>query len=317
MKRKIDGIIPVMLTPFDDNGAIDWDGLGALIHWYLAKGAEGLFAVCQSSEMQCLSLAERTDIAEFTVKTVSGRVPVIASGHIADTPPDQAAELLAMAKTGIDGLVLVSNRLVGNVDGKNDRFHSFRAALGAVTASLPRDLPLGLYECPAPFRRLLTDDEIKFLADDPRFVMIKDVSCDLDIVTRRLGLVKGSGLAINNANAAIAHDAFKAGANGFCGVFNNFHPDLYRWLRDEGPSNADLADALAVYLALAASTEYMGYPKLAKLYHQRLGTIESAFSRAVPENIVEKFWALDAVLEKIEMGGAHYRSKISDLRKHP
>ena len=41
MKRKIDGIIPVMLTPFDDNGAIDWDGLGALIHRYLAKGAEG------------------------------------------------------------------------------------------------------------------------------------------------------------------------------------------------------------------------------------------------------------------------------------
>jgi len=45
MKQKIDGIIPAMLTPFDDTGAIDWGSLESLIHWYLAKGAEGLFAV--------------------------------------------------------------------------------------------------------------------------------------------------------------------------------------------------------------------------------------------------------------------------------
>ena len=62
-----------MLTPFDDQGTIDWGGLEALIDWYLEKGAEGLFAVCQSSEMQFLSLAERTELARFTVKAVSGR----------------------------------------------------------------------------------------------------------------------------------------------------------------------------------------------------------------------------------------------------
>jgi 4-hydroxy-tetrahydrodipicolinate synthase len=313
VKQKIDGIIPVMLTPFDDQGAIDWGSLEALIEWYLEKGAEGLFAVCQSSEMQFLSLVERTELARFTVKAVSGRVPVIASGHIADDAADQAAELLAMAKTGIDGLVLVSNRL----DRNNEGLDQFRTALAAATNSLPDDLPLGLYECPAPFRRLLTDDEIKFLADDHRFVMIKDVSCDLDIVTRRLGLAKGSGLAINNANAAIAHDAFKAGADGFCGVFNNFHPDLYRWLKDAGPSHPDLAAELAVFLALAASTEYMGYPKLAKLYHRRRGTFKSVYSRAVPDDIAKTFWALDAVLEKIEIGTAQYRSRIANLRNHP
>ena len=305
--------MPVMLTPFDDQGTIDWGGLEALIDWYLEKGAEGLFAVCQSSEMQFLSLAERTELARFTVKAVSGRVPVIASGHIADDASDQAAELLAMAKTGIDGLVLVSNRL----DKDNAGFDQFRTALAAVTNNLPDNLPLGLYECPAPFRRLLTNDEIKFLADDHRFVMIKDVSCDLDIVTRRLGLAKGSGLAINNANAAIAHDAFKAGADGFCGVFNNFHPDLYRWLQDAGSSHPDLAAELAVFLALAASTECMGYPKLAKLYHRRRGTFNSVYSRAVPNDIATTFWALDAVLEKIETGTAQYRSRIANLRNHP
>ena len=42
--------MPVMLTPFDNQGAIDWGSLEALIDWYLEKGAEGLFAVCHYSQ---------------------------------------------------------------------------------------------------------------------------------------------------------------------------------------------------------------------------------------------------------------------------
>ena len=61
----------------------------------------------------------------------------------------------------------------------------------------------------------------------------------------------------------------------------------------------------------------MGYPKLAKLYHKRRGTFNSVYSRAVPDDIATTFWALDAVLEKIEAGTAQYRSKIADLRSRP
>jgi len=68
---------------------------------------------------------------------------------------------------------------------------------------------------------------------------------------------------------------------------------------------------------LAASTECMGYPKLAKLYHRRRGTFNSVYSRAVPYDIATTFWALDAVLEKIETGTAQYRSRIANLRNHP
>ena len=59
------------------------------------------------------------------------------------------------------------------------------------------------------------------------------------------------------------------------GVFNNFHPDLYRWLQDEGVIHTEFADELSRFLVLAAATEGMGYPKLAKLFHHRLGTIQS------------------------------------------
>src|SRR4051795_7936801 len=104
MTRKIDGIIPVMLTPFTEEGAIDYQGLENLIEWYIDHGSDALFAVCQSSEMQFLSLEERVDLAGFVRQAAAGRVPVIASGHICESLDDQLGELTAIAATGIDGM---------------------------------------------------------------------------------------------------------------------------------------------------------------------------------------------------------------------
>lgn len=310
MGEKIKGIIPVMLTAFDDHGGIDWDSQKRLTEWYLERDSESLFAVCQSSEMLHLDLHEREALARFTVDVVAGRVPVIASGHIGVTLEEQITELTQIANTGIDCLVFVTNRLDPDNLGSEHLFKTVET----LKQELPTELRLGLYECPVPYRRLLSDDEITYFAQDPRFVILKDVSCDLQTVRRRLELTKNSSLMISNANAAIAFKAMKSGASGFCGVFNNFHPDLYRWIRDEGEINTDLADELARFLVLSATTEGMGYPKLAKIYHQRLGTIQSSFSRAVPEDIFEKHWALESILEKIEEGTEYYRGKIQALR---
>lgn len=310
MTQKIEGIIPVMITPFAANGEIDYPGLGRLVEWYIDNGSDALFAVCQSSEMQFLSLDERVALAAFVKKAAAGRVPVISSGHISESLEDQLAELSAIAATGVDGMVLVTNRL----DAKREGGTKFIDDLTWLLDRLPRELPLGLYECPAPYRRLLSDDELKFCANSGRFVILKDVSCDLDTVKRRVALTRGTRLAIVNANAAIAFDAMKSGSRGFTGVFTNFHPDLYQWLMTEHANHPALADELSVYLALSAMAEPMGYPKLAKLYHQRLGTFACTDSRAVTFDIHEKFWALEALLDKIVEGTEHYRRRVAQTR---
>jgi 4-hydroxy-tetrahydrodipicolinate synthase len=307
MTVTIKGIIPVMLTPFTEADAIDYSGLENLIEWYVAKGADALFAVAQSSEMQFLSLDERVELARFVVRKAAGRVPIVASGHISESLEDQVTELTSIAKTGVDGLVLVTNRF----DPKQEGGAVFTGNLRRLLEALPADLPLGLYECPAPFRRLLSDEELAFCANSGRFAILKDVSCDLATVKRRVDLTKNSGLAVVNANAAIAFDAMKAGSPGFTGVFTNFHPDLYKWLLTHSAKHPALADELSVYLALAAMAEPMGYPKLAKLYHQRLGTFSCIRSRAIDFDIHERFWALDALLDKIMQGQASFRARIA------
>ncbi|MDI9648386.1 dihydrodipicolinate synthase family protein [Burkholderia cenocepacia] len=303
----IEGIVPVMLTPFDDAGAIDYAGLERLIEWYLAHGSDALFAVAQSSEMQFLSLAERAALARFVVERVGGRVPVVASGHISDDLDAQVAELCAAAESGAQGVVLVTNRL----DPQRKGSAALLDHLHRLLARLPSDLPLGLYECPAPYRRLLSDDELRACIDTGRFVMLKDVSCDLATVKRRVALAAGSPLKILNANAAIAWDAMQAGSAGFNGVFTNFHPDLYQWLRTRGESNPVLADELSTFLVVSAVSEALGYPALAKLYHQRIGTFGSIKCRAIDYDVRERFWALDAVLDKIVAGTEHFRRRIA------
>jgi 4-hydroxy-tetrahydrodipicolinate synthase len=307
--KKIEGIIPVMLTPFTDDNKVDYQGLATLIDWYIDNGADALFAVCQSSEMLFLSLEERIAISTFVVKHTAGRIPVISSGHVSVTIDDQIEELTLMASTGIDALVLVSNRL----DPENKGSHVFLENLNRLMDSLPKNMPLGLYECPVPYRRLLSDQEIQYCADSGRFVVLKDVSCDLETVKRRVNLVKGSPFSIVNANAAIAYEAMQFGSKGFSGVFTNFHPDLYNWLYHRSSAHSEYAKQLSYFLSLSAVTETLGYPKNAKIFHQRIGTFSSIHSRVSNEDILEKYWGLSVILDQISKSSESHRNIIKKL----
>ncbi len=307
--KTIEGIVPVMLTPFTDDNQIDYKGLERLIDWYIDKGVDALFAVCQSSEMAFLSLEERVALSTFVVNYTAGRVPVVTSGHISDDMQTQIKELQAMAATGADALVLVSNHL----DPDNQGSEVFLQNLKSLMEVLPEDLPLGMYECPAPYRRLLTDEEILFCAHSGRFVVLKDVSCDLETVTRRVQLVQGTPFNIINANAAIAYDAIKNGSKGFCGVFTNFHPDLYSWLYHHGSEAPEYAEQLSYFLSLSAVTENLGYPKNAKIFHQRLGTFNGISSRATSDDVLEKYWALSVILDQIDAAANGQRKAIANL----
>ena len=306
-KVRIEGIVPVMITPFDESGSIDFTSVRRLTDWYLAHGADALFAVCQSSEMQFLSLDERVALARAVIDHVDGRVPVIVSGHVGETPEEQLEELQAMAGTGANALVLVSNRLDPHQGGTE----AFKNNLDRLLDRLPSELPLGLYECPAPYRRLLSDDELLWVNDTNRFVVLKDVCCDLTTIKRRLNLIGNGPMAIINANAAIAADAIRSGSRGFCGVFANFHPDLYAWMYRNQNTHKDLAAELSVFLALSATAESMGYPALAKAYHRRLGTVDTIKCRVMKDGAFEKIWAVDAILDKIVEGTEFYRKKIA------
>ena len=112
MEQKIcDGTWVTMITPFTKENKIDYPGVAEIIEWYIQKGIDGIFAVCQSSEMFYLSLAERVELARFVLERAAGRIPVVVSGHVSESLDDQIEELSAMAALDPQAVVLVSNRL--------------------------------------------------------------------------------------------------------------------------------------------------------------------------------------------------------------
>ncbi|MHB8277068.1 MAG: dihydrodipicolinate synthase family protein [Candidatus Humimicrobiaceae bacterium] len=257
-----EGVWPVMLTPFTESNEIDYVALENLIDWYIKNGVDGLFAVCQSSEMFFLNLEERLKVASFVKKKANGRVPVIASGHISDKFKDQVRELNLMAETGVDAMVLITNRFAL----KEEPDQIWKQNLERLLKHIPKDVPLGFYECPYPYKRLIKPELLKWCADTGRFYFLKDTSCDIDNIREKMEAVKGSGLKIYNANTATLLDSMKMGIAGFSGVMANFHPDLYVWLCRNWSKQPEEARHLSNFLSVASQIERQWYPVNAK-YH--------------------------------------------------
>ena len=272
------GIWPVMLTPFRENLEIDWRSLERLIDWYVANGVHGLFANCQSSEMFFLSDAESVQLTRFIVDYADGRVPVVASGHTADTFAHQVEQISAIADTGVDSVILISNRLA-TADQSDAMALDW---LQRLTDAVPAPITMGVYECPYPYKRLLSDAAVEWCAKSDRFTFVKDTCCNIETIRRRIKLIEGSRLHLLNANAQTLLDTLKAGGHGYSGVMANFHPALYVWLVENWSKAPDKAAVLSEILTLGALSEYLDYPVNAKDYHMQIGTFESRICRSRP-----------------------------------
>jgi 4-hydroxy-tetrahydrodipicolinate synthase len=270
------GVWPVMLTPFDDQREIDWESLGKLIDWYLKAGVNGLFANCQSSEMFFLSEAESLQLTRFVLEYVDGRVPVVASGHTACGLSQQIDQLGKMAETGVDSVIMISNRFAMPNEGDD----LVLANLQKITAAVTDKVGLGIYECPHPYKRLLSDEVVSWCAQSGRYTFIKDTCCQIDTIRRRVELARGTRLHLANANGQTLLPSLQAGAHGYSGVMTNFHPELYVWLCDNWQQEPEKADVVFAYLSTASLAEHLDYPICAKDYQTSIGNFKSVASRA-------------------------------------
>lgn len=158
MKRSISGgIYPTMLVAYTTDGQIDYPAMANLIEWYIAEGVHGIFALCHSTEVHCLSRSERLELAKFVLAQVKGRVPVVIAGVTADSVEGQLEEAPLFAALKPDALVLISNRMC--TPGRDDMIENMKRMMDV----LPADLPLGIYECPQPYKRIVRDDELAFI----------------------------------------------------------------------------------------------------------------------------------------------------------
>ncbi len=261
LKTIPNGVYPTMLTPYTADNKIDYRAVEQLIEFYRQRGCTGIFAICQSSEIFYLSFEERLELLKFIMAHKPEGMTILASGNTADDLDIQIKEAKAFIETGIDAYVFISNRLAKEDEDDDVLLKN----LDYVVSQLP-EISLGIYECPSPYKRLLTPYVLSKISAGGKFQFIKDTCCDIKQIKARLDAVKGTELKIYNANSATLLDSLKLGCAGFSGVMANFHPELYAELCSIYDKDADKAKTLQDFVGFFSVAECQYYPVNAKYY---------------------------------------------------
>jgi len=266
-------IFTTMITPYSRDGKIDFNLAEKYVDWYFEQGLTGIFSVCQSSEIFYLSLEEKTKLNKVVytrakmLEKKNGRMfTVVSSGHTSDTIEEQAKELCAVYESGTDALILITNRL----DPENKGDDVFIENVEKLLSLLPTDAKLGLYECPYPYKRLVTSKILDWCLSTNRFYYMKDTCCDATVIAERCKKLKGGHFKLLNANCQTLLESIKNGADGYCGIMCNFHPRLYSWLGKNFNNEPKKAEFIQSVIGMFGFTEVgLPYPLTAK-YHMNL-----------------------------------------------
>ncbi len=262
------GLWPVMLTPFLENNQVDYDGLEHLTHFYLQHGAKGLFANCLSSEMYQLTDEERLKIIRTVIKVSGNKAPVIATGTLTSNIQHNADFVSKVHDEGVAAVIIITN-LFAEMEDSETTFKKNIETLLQKTGNIP----LGLYECPVPYKRLLSAELMYWLAGTKRFFYHKDTSCNAEAINKKLEAIKGSPLFLYNANTATALSSLENGARGFSAIGANLYPELYSYLFHEFETQGSSPELkqLNQQLTIMDTVVDLCYPFSAKFFLQKRG----------------------------------------------
>jgi len=190
----IQGSLPAIVTPMQEDGSLDLARLRKLVDWHVAEGSDGLVVVGTTGESPTVDFNEHCRLIETVVEQAAGRVPVIAGTGANSTA--EAVELAGFArKSGASAHLSVVPYY--NKPTQEGLYRHFKTIAEAV------DLPMVLYNVPGRTGADLGNDTALRLAQVPGIVGIKDATGNIE---------RGSDLI----KRAPPHFAVVSGADATC-----------------------------------------------------------------------------------------------------
>lgn len=167
-------VLTAMVTPFNENGDIDFAATKKLVNHLIENGTDGLVVAGTTGESPTLTTEEKVELFKFVVDEAAGRVPVIAGTGSNNTRA--SIELTKLAEeTGVNGIMLVAPYY--NKPSQEGLYQHFKAIAEATS------LPVMLYNIPGRSVVNISVDTVVRLSQIPNIVCIKEASGDLDAIT--------------------------------------------------------------------------------------------------------------------------------------
>jgi len=170
---KFEGIYTPVVTPYHDDGSINWDALGDVIDFLLDKGVHGLISGGSTGENYTQTVDERLKLAQFTKDRMQGRVPLVVGTGAMHTA-DSIALATGAREMGADAILLASPAYAVPTDREN--------ALNALAIDKAARLPVMLYNYPHRTGTMMGEEFLDRVGRSHNFCGIKESSGDINRV---------------------------------------------------------------------------------------------------------------------------------------
>jgi 4-hydroxy-tetrahydrodipicolinate synthase len=217
---KLKGVIPPVPTIVDSSGGLDRAGMAALIERIVASGVNGLLILGSGGEFCHMSSPLRKEVAEFAVRQVAGRLPVLLGIGAPGT-----AEVIDLgrhaASVGADAALVVNPYYALLSDEALYRHYA--------TIAETLDLPVMLYNFPALTGQDLNVEMVKRIAlAHPNVIGIKDTVDSLGHTRQILTEVKSvrPDFLVFSGYDEYLLDTLILGGDGGIPASSNFAPDI-------------------------------------------------------------------------------------------
>lgn len=210
------GACTAIVTPFDANGAVNYDAFGKLIDQQIAAGVDAICVCGTTGETSTLSIREHIAVVEYCVKRVNHRVKVVAGAGSNDT---SAAVYLSQhaQDSGADALLLVTPYY--NKASQTGLIKHYEYIADRV------ELPIILYNVPSRTGVSFTAETYKTLSENPKFNGVKEASGNFSLLAHTRYLC-GDDFYIWSGNDDQVVPMMSLGAKGVISVVCNIMPEL-------------------------------------------------------------------------------------------
>lgn len=270
-----------IVTPMGENGEVNYEQFAKLLEFQIGNGTDAIIVCGTTGEASTLTHEEHLEVIRYCVKTVAGRVPVIAGtgSNCTETAVYLSKEAEA---AGADGLLLVSPYY--NKATQNGLYAHFKAVADAVK------IPVLLYNIPGRTGcNILPETIVRLCREVENIVGVKEASGNLAQVTRLAALADGA-VDIYSGEDGLIVPIMSLGGLGVISVLSNVapaqtHEICRKYLDgDVAGSRRMQLEALPLIDALFCEVNPIPVKKALNLMGMEAGTLRMPLTEMEPQN---------------------------------
>ena len=233
------GIFTAIITPFQEDGSIDWQAFEKIMNYQIGAGIDGVVVAGTTGESATLTVQEKLSLIRKAKTLASGNIHIMAGTGGQSTK--QSVELSKLAAdAGADSLLVVTppyNK--PNIQGMLGHFQAINEEVG---------LPICLYHVPGRTAQKLSHNELSKICELEHVSIVKEASGDLNFFSKAIGSIPNQVFLSGDDPTFLPSLAI--GASGCVSVISNIYPGAMKALFDAFMSG-DVNKAMKIHHTLA------------------------------------------------------------------